>query len=1005
MLTAVFCLFQTAEARPKEFTGQVDDYKLYDWKLLQKNNLFHGVTNYGVLGQLKGGSEAGGFWPAPTVDANGDLVAPMMNYIYGWGLWVGAQVKVVKPGKTRDTLVTVGYNPNNGSYEYTPGGWTDTDPAASNVKIYSSLDPDWGTGSSPDSVMSVEDTWCQYNDRTLKNHAPGGRPLNIQVTQTSYQWNYPTNQDIIFFLFEIKNCGSDSLYDVYLAPTADCDIGNEAGTAANDVCFFDQTTNMAYQYQVDPNSEDGNGWTRDAGCVGFMFLESPIANKAYSAPDGSGYTLAPGDTIGLFAFKVFNINIDPPTNLEQYKEMAGYNYQTGEFLRQDPKPASGDQRFMESTGPIDMAPGQTAKTIVAVMCANFNYAYLDINDTLAIKELRAKARTAKLIYDAGWLLPGPPPSPKISLTPGHRQVIVSWDESAEDPYDARNKNYTYYRKVTSDSTNINKFDPNFKFDTFEGYKLYKSENGSDWTMLGQWDRDDKFLVDSPGVYVTGPDTMWAVTKSLIDTTVYTRTVKYPNFVPSGTSALFGWQDPSFITDSKGSNGGLQYSYCDQGLINGFTYYYAVVSYGINWQTVKNTAQSEDSTKNLIYFETSRGENVTPVIPRSDPNDYVASQVWVSSGYGTAYKRSLFITPNVDLPRAVKAETYRQVWGPVTRGKQAPDASYVPKVSYRVLDSRDSAVVDWTSALVNGDTIRGGLKWNKEIKYTPGNYISINDNIYNVNPASFAVRGTVPVYRTTDTVSTAMITTPNMKWAFRSGRIEIRWTRNTAGDTLFPSVWHVVDSVNNIVVQVPYDSTGLNNILTSSWNVGGTGTGLGRRYVASTWPAASASYMNICGIRLYFNRGSSTTRLMTWANRPANGEVWVLNTSGITVPTEGEYQVVNTSEYRLDPSVVDMSKVKVVPNPYIVRNLWERTNNREKLQFVNLPSKCTIKVFTIAGNLVKILEHEDNNGIDGGTCWWDPMLTMNQQHLASGVYLYYVDAPGMGTKVGKFAVVR
>jgi hypothetical protein len=101
----------------------------------------------------------------------------------------------------------------------------------------------------------------------------------------------------------------------------------------------------------------------------------------------------------------------------------------------------------------------------------------------------------------------------------------------------------------------------------------------------------------------------------------------------------------------------------------------------------------------------------------------------------------------------------------------------------------------------------------------------------------------------------------------------------------------------------------------------------------------------------------------------------------------------------------MSKVKVVPNPYIVRNLWERTNNREKLQFVNLPSKCTIKVFTIAGNLVKILEHEDNNGIDGGTCWWDPMLTMNQQHLASGVYLYYVDAPGMGTKVGKFAVVR
>lgn len=44
-------------------------------------------------------------------------------------------------------------------------------------------------------------------------------------------------------------------------------------------------------------------------------------------------------------------------------------------------------------------------------------------------------------------------------------------------------------------------------------------------------------------------------------------------------------------------------------------------------------------------------------------------------------------------------------------------------------------------------------------------------------------------------------------------------------------------------------------------------------------------------------------------------------------------------------------------------------------------------------------------MDGGTCWWDPMLTMNQQQIASGVYLFHVDAPGIGTYVGKFAVVR
>ncbi|MDP2808217.1 MAG: hypothetical protein Q8O74_08815, partial [bacterium] len=196
-----------------------------------------------------------------------------------------------------------------------------------------------------------------------------------------------------------------------------------------------------------------------------------------------------------------------------------------------------------------------------------------------------------------------------------------------------------------------------------------------------------------------------------------------------------------------------------------------------------------------------------------------------------------------------------------------------------------------------------------------------------------------------------------------------------------------------------------NLKLSSWNVGGTNTTLGRRYVPDAWPLALYSYMNICGIKLFFNRGSTVTRQMTWGVKPANGDVWRLNTSGSTVPMEGEYQTITTSEYQLTNSVADLKKIKVIPNPYIARNIWERTNDRNKLQFTNLPSKCTVKIYTLAGNLIKVLEHNDNNGVDGGTRWWDPMLTMNQQQLASGVYLYYVDAPGIGTHVGKFAVVR
>lgn len=372
---------------------------IYDWYPLQQNQLFHGITNSGQLGQINGGSGSYGFWPAPALDANGNIIPPAMNYVYGWGLWVGAQVKTTRiiDSISLDTMVTVGYNPNNSTGEYAAGaviGGVPQNVSDPDVKIYLSTEADWPLHKTngQDSVISMCDTRCSYNDYLVAKHAPGGVPLKIEITQTTYQWNIPQLQDFIYFMFEVKNTGTDTLYNVYLAPTADCDIGNESGTAANDVCYYDTTTNMAYQYQTTPAEA---GWTRDAGCVGMSFLRGPIATKDYTFPDAR--QIHAGDTLGLIHFKAFNIAVDPPSDVPQYQEMAGYNYQTGAYEPFSPKPVPGDNRFMESTGPIDIAPDQTARVIVCVICANFDYTYMNINDTLAIKELREKARVAKFV--------------------------------------------------------------------------------------------------------------------------------------------------------------------------------------------------------------------------------------------------------------------------------------------------------------------------------------------------------------------------------------------------------------------------------------------------------------------------------------------------------------------------------------------------------------------------------------------------------------------------------
>ncbi|NIT57510.1 MAG: hypothetical protein GWN00_15160, partial [Aliifodinibius sp.] len=73
--------------------------------------------------------------------------------------------------------------------------------------------------------------------------------------------------------------------------------------------------------------------------------------------------------------------------------------------------------------------------------------------------------------------------------------------------------------------------------------------------------------------------------------------------------------------------------------------------------------------------------------------------------------------------------------------------------------------------------------------------------------------------------------------------------------------------------------------------------------------------------------------------------------GFIVRTEQIYEVEESKEE-------DINKVRVVPNPYIVSAEWEFDEFNRKLQFQNLPSKCTIYIFNVAGELVHTLYHDN-----------------------------------------------
>ena len=111
---------------------------------------------------------------------------------------------------------------------------------------------------------------------------------------------------------------------------------------------------------------------------------------------------------------------------------------------------------------------------------------------------------------------------------------------------------------------------------------------------------------------------------------------------------------------------------------------------------------------------------------------------------------------------------------------------------------------------------------------------------------------------------------------------------------------------------------------------------------------------------------------------------------------------------------------VYPNPYRGQASWDDNSSRGKMiWFRNLPEKAEIRIFSLAGDLVDIIEHDqsyngkDINNIDskkspimsGGEHAWD-MITMYDQATASGLYLFTVENQFSGEiKEGKFLLIK
>lgn len=106
---------------------------------------------------------------------------------------------------------------------------------------------------------------------------------------------------------------------------------------------------------------------------------------------------------------------------------------------------------------------------------------------------------------------------------------------------------------------------------------------------------------------------------------------------------------------------------------------------------------------------------------------------------------------------------------------------------------------------------------------------------------------------------------------------------------------------------------------------------------------------------------------------------------------------------------ELDLIKVVPNPYVVTHAGEerllstQTSGRgeREIRFTHIPPGAKITIYTVRGELIKTLYHDD---LFVGDVYWN-LRTEENIDTAYGVYIYVVEVPNVGKKIDKFALIK
>jgi hypothetical protein len=433
-----------------------------------------------------------------------------------------------------------------------------------------------------------------------------------------------------------------------------------------------------------------------------------------------------------------------------------------------------------------------------------------------------------------------------------------------------------------------------------------------------------------------------------------------------------------LVDFPAGNPGepMPHSFIDTALSNGVEYWYCLSAYDAGQPGLVDALQSGFGSPNSA-------PNVVSVTPRTDPAGYYPSVSTVEHNAILGQPASDgTVTPTVFDRRLVTSSQYKVAF------TDTPDQTYWHLVN---VTTGDTALKNQTMENVDPTLypIADGLR------------IIVNNGDRaprGYGQTTFTVPGDTTLIASLFLGSAIPYWTSDPSYVFGDAKIRATYeVRYTGDSSLATSIWEGFYATAYPRAWVPYEV----------WNVTtGQRVSVGMSKMNGIWTLGST----IIIVDYPYDTLADLTavafpQLFSWAFRldgtkvPQVGEVFMIEGAPVNGPND-EFVFAPDGVSAAQASY-DLKKIHTLPDPYFGRYnaQVENLNGESVIQFVNLPDKCTIRIYSLAGDLVRTLGHEGFTGTED----WN-LMSSDQREVSSGLYLYHVESP-YGERLGRLAIIK